>query len=45
MCRMGFTSLVRVGQNMISDKGEGGVSQFLIFSDKGVRGGKPISGF
>ena len=28
---------------MISDKEEGGVSQFLIFSDKGGRGGKPIS--
>ena len=30
---------------MISDKGGGGVSQFLIFSDKGGRGGKPISDF
>ena len=30
---------------MISDKGGGGVGQFLIFSDKGGRGGKPISDF
>ena len=26
-------------------QGEGGVSQFLIFSDKWWRGGKPISDF
>ena len=30
---------------MISDKGGGEVSLFLIFSDKGRRGGKPISDF
>ena len=30
---------------MISDKGGWGVSQFLIFSDKGGRGVKPISDF
>ena len=30
---------------MISDKGGRGVSQFLIYSDKGGRGGRPISDF
>ena len=30
---------------MIFDKGEGGFSQFLIFSDKWGRVGKPISDF
>ena len=35
---MGFTKLIGVRQNMISDKGGGGVSQFLIFSDKGGEG-------
>ena len=30
---------------MISDKGGGGVNQFLIFSDKGGTGGKPSSDF
>ena len=30
---------------MISDKGGWGVSAFLIFSDKGGRGGKPFSDF
>ena len=35
---MGFTKLFGVRQNMISDKGEGGVNQFLIFSDKGGGG-------
>ena len=42
---MGFTKLIGVLQNMISDKGGGGVSHFLIFSDKGGRGGNPISDF
>ena len=42
---MGFTKLIEVCQNMISDKGGGRVSQFLIFSDKGGRRGKPISDF
>ena len=36
---------LRVHQNMVSDKGGRGVSQFLIFSDKGERGVKPISDF
>ena len=39
---MGFTKIMGVPQNMISDKGVGGVSKFQIFSDKGERGGKPI---
>ena len=34
-----------IHQNLISDKGGGGVSQFLIFSDNGGRGGGPISDF
>ena len=42
---MGFTKFIGVHQNMISEKGGGGVSQFLIFSDKGGVGGKPISDF
>ena len=36
---MGFTKIIGVRQNMIYDKGEKGVSQFLIFSDKGGEGG------
>ena len=43
--KMGFTKFIEMRQNMISDKGGGGVSQFMIFSDKGGRGGKPISDF
>ena len=35
---MGFTELIGLRQNMISDKGGGGVTQFLIFSDKGGGG-------
>ena len=42
---MGFTKLIGVRQNMISDKGGRGGCQFQIFSDKGGRGGKPISDF
>ena len=40
-----LTKFIGVRQNMISDKGRGVVSQFLNFSDKGGRGGKPISDF
>ena len=36
---------IGVWQNMISDKARGGVGRFLIFSDKGGRGSKPISDF
>ena len=41
----GFYQIIGVHQNMISDKKGGGVSQFLIFSDKGGRGSKLISVF
>ena len=34
-----------VQHNMISEKGGRGVSQFLILSDKGWRGGKQIYDF
>ena len=34
----GFTKLIGVRQNMISDEGGRGVSQFLILSEKGGRG-------
>ena len=37
--KMYFITLVRVRQNVILDKGEGGVSKFLIISDKKGRGG------
>ena len=39
---MGFTKFIGVRQNMISDKGEGGLSNFWFFL---TRGGKPISDF
>ena len=42
---MGFTKLIGVRQNMISDKGGRGVSQFQIFSDTGGMGGRSISDF
>ena len=42
---MGFTQLIGVPKNRIFDKGGRGVSQFQIFSDKGGRGGRPISDF
>ena len=42
---MGFTKLIGVCQNMISDKGGGGLVNFWVFSDKGGRGGKPFSDF
>ena len=43
---MGFTKLIEVRQNMISDKGGGGISHFLILADK-VGGGldPPIFGW
>ena len=42
---MGFTKLIEVRQNMISDKGGGGASQYLIFFRQEGKGGKPISDF
>ena len=42
---MGFTKLIGVRQNTIFEKGGGRVRQFLFFSYKGGRGGKPISDY